>query len=172
MIFGIILGGVAAVLLVIAVKRGQTGEEIQSEGESVGEPIKQLEYKNDFESHVEAFRMAIEAAEGYGVPGAIPTIYNNPGDLKPPDGSAHFWLGQTGVGKGGHAIFDTLVNGRNALRKQIRLWATNKSDVAGPATTFQDLAKRYAEDSGPWLNNVTGYLGISPTMTIGEFFNG
>jgi hypothetical protein len=126
----------------------------------------------DLDSRIQRFAQAIASAEGFGVKGAIPTIYHNPGDLKPPDGSNNFWTGQVGVGNGGHAIFDSDASGFAALYRQIRLWQIGKSSVIFPYFTFTQAAQKYAESWQPWLANVTRILGVRPTDTLGDYFNG
>lgn len=125
-----------------------------------------------FDDRVLAFGRAISIAEGFGKAGAIPTVYHNPGDLKPPDGSNNFWIGQTGVGKGGHAIFSSDAAGYSALYRQIRLWQSGKSRVIFPYFTFTQAAQKYAENWQPWLAHVTRELGVQPTDTLGDYFDG
>lgn len=132
--------------------------------------IAQAFYSMD--ERVQALGNAISHAEGYGVAGAIPTKYNNPGDLKPPNGASDYWQGQTGVGTGGHAIFATPADGFSALYRQVNLWRTGKSNVIFPTFTFQQAAQKYAEDWQPWLANVTRELGVQASTTLGDYFNG
>ena len=128
--------------------------------------------RGDFTARITEFGRAVSIAEGFGEIGAIPTRYHNPGDLKPPDGSNNFWSGQTGVGTGGHAIFDSDASGFAALYRQIRLWQSGKSNVIFPYFTFEQAAREYAENWQPWLANVTRELGVKPTDTLGEYFDG
>src|SRR6267142_4399601 len=72
----------------------------QAQPENVG-----VSNESDFDAKIILFARAIAFAEGFGTPGAIPTKYHNPGDLKPVDGTAAYFTGQSGVGVGGHAIF-------------------------------------------------------------------
>jgi uncharacterized membrane protein YgcG len=94
---------------------------------------------------------AIGRQEGYGVAGAIPTVQNNPGDLKwGPFAQAH---GATGPGRGGHAIFPDAASGRNAL---IALLQTK-----GKGQSIAQIGSWWAEDKG-WGAAVAKYAGLSP----------
>jgi hypothetical protein len=127
---------------------------------------------NPIEDRIQRFAIAISVAEGFGKPGAIPTVYHNPGDLKPPNGSSNYWQGQTGVGLGGHATFANNNVGWAALYKQINLWRAGKSANIFPSFTFEQCARKYAEDWQPWLANVTRELGVKSSNTLGEYFDG
>jgi hypothetical protein len=109
------------------------------------------------------FAEAIAFAEGYGRPGAIPTRINNPGDLKIPGRPAD---------KSGHTIFATPEEGWAALYRQVELMRTGRSRIYKPSMTFREVSKRYAEWHENWLRNVTWKLGVSPDMTLQEFFEG
>jgi hypothetical protein len=147
-----------------------TVTDTASAGEDV--PLPTMPVTANTDERIILFAQAIASAEGFGVKGAIPTIYHNPGDLKPPDGSNNFWAGQTGIGNGGHAIFDSDASGFAALYKQIRLWQTGKSSVIFPYFTFTQAAQKYAENWQPWLANVTRILGVQPSDTLGDYFDG
>ena len=106
------------------------------------------------------FAEAIAAAEGFGVPGAIPTVNHNPGDLKVP--------GSTLVN--GHTFFASDADGWDALYRQIGLMRSGKSRVYKPDMTFEQIARKYAEGWQNWLANVTRVLGVSSQTTLREFY--
>jgi len=127
---------------------------------------------NNFDTRIILFARAIASAEGFGHAGAIPTKYHNPGDLKPVDGTAAYYTGQSGVGDGGHAIFLNDLSGWNALYRQVRLMATNKSHIYNTQMSIFDVGIHYAEDSSNWAKNVAQFLGVSTETTLQEFFYG
>jgi hypothetical protein len=90
-----------------------------------------------------AFANAIAFAEGFGVPGAIPTVRNNPGDLKlPADGGAI-------------TTFATPADGWEALYKQLDLIRTGASRYYQPTMTIDQVARVWtATEQSIWRNNV------------------
>lgn len=108
---------------------------------------------------------AIAKAEGFGVPGALPTRCNNPGDLEVGD-----------VGKGieqGKTIFPTEQAGWNALEHQVDLMLNGHSHVYKPSMTFLQVAQLYTGgDASPaWAQIVAQKLGVSVTNTLDEYFD-
>lgn len=105
---------------------------------------------------------AIGRQEGYGIPGALPTRDNNPGDL-------------TKVG-GGFQQFASPADGFAALYS----WLTRHIG-AHPDWTFRDLFNFYLRgsttappvddqgDSNIYAQNVAGWLGVSPDSTVSSF---
>ena len=108
------------------------------------------------------FAEAIAQAEGFGIPGAIPTVNHNPGDLKIPGSRL----------VKGHTFFTTDEAGWNALFRQIGLMRSGKSRVYKPDFTFEQVARKYAEGWRNWLANVTRVLGVTPQMTLRQYFEG
>jgi hypothetical protein len=92
---------------------------------------------------------AIAFAEGYGKPGAIPTVRNNPGDLKDSNGII--------------IQFPTAEEGWNALYRQVLLMLTGESRYYKPTMTIAEIARIYTgEDSYMnWANNVAYKLGVT-----------
>lgn len=90
-----------------------------------------------------AFANAIAFAEGYGVPGAIPTVRNNPGDLKlPADG-------------GQITSFATPADGWEALYRQLDLIRTDGSRYYASTMTIGQVARIWtATEQTAWTNNV------------------
>lgn len=105
---------------------------------------------------------AIAVAEGFGVPGAIPTVNHNPGDLKIPGSKL----------VNGHTYFATDEAGWNALYRQIGLMRSGKSRNYNPDFTFEQIARKYAEGWQNWLANVTRVLGVSPQTTFRQYYEG
>jgi hypothetical protein len=99
---------------------------------------------------------AIAKAEGYGVPGATPTVRNNPGDLKGPDGEIRW--------------FATAEEGWNALYRQVAMMFTGESRYYRPDMTIAEIARIYTGESTymNWANNVARFLGVTPETRLIE----
>ena len=109
---------------------------------------------------------AIGGAEGYGQPGAIPTLANNPGDLV---------LGDQGLGTLGQGItvFPTPQAGATALDNQVTKMANGTSSVYAPNESIAQIGQTYAGANGgsSWAANVAKSLGISPSSSLFSFLN-
>jgi hypothetical protein len=91
------------------------------------------------------FAEAIAFAEGYGRPGAIPTVRNNPGDLKL-DGATITY-------------FPTPAEGWAALYRQLQLIVSGASRYYSLDMTIADMGNVYtATESSAWSLNVASYL--------------
>ena len=99
---------------------------------------------------------AIAKAEGYGVPGAIPTVRNNPGNLKGPDGEIRW--------------FPTPEDGWNALYRQVTMMFTGESRYYRPDMTIAEIARIYTGESTymNWASNVARFLGVTPETRLIE----
>lgn len=97
---------------------------------------------------------AIATAEGFGVPGAIPTVANNPGDLVIPD-----WTPT--LGSAGIAVFDSVEYGWSRLYRQLNLVLTGGSAYYFPDTTIAEMGRKWANGDPNWARNVAGYLNVS-----------
>lgn len=111
---------------------------------------------------------AIGTAEGYGIPGAVPTLANNPGDLA---------LGDLGNGTMGNGItiFPTGQAGANALQNQLQLIASGQSSVYSPNDTLAQIGQKYAgggTGSTNWTTNVASALGVSADSTFSSLLAG
>jgi hypothetical protein len=95
---------------------------------------------------VESIAKAIARAEGYGVPGAIPTVRNNPGNIK---------------SGGAIATFSTPEEGWNALFRQVRLMFGGSS-FYGPDMPISDIARTYTGEAAymNWARNVSAFLSM------------
>ncbi len=92
---------------------------------------------------------AIAHAEGFGVPGAIPTIAHNPGNL------VCAWLVGPKLGAEGIHIFENDATGWAALEHQLDLIRRRKSDVYVPSMTIGDMAAHWTRtQQTDWVRNV------------------
>jgi hypothetical protein len=106
------------------------------------------------------FAQAIAKAEGFGIPSAIPTRANNPGDLKLPGASP---LPGTSI-----TMFATVAEGWQALERQLMLIATGQSAFYRPTMTIAEMAKVWtATEQDAWARNVAASLGVSTNTQIG-----
>lgn len=101
----------------------------------------------------------IAKQEGFGVPGAIPTRDNNPGDLRHSPHSSH-----TGEGPDDIGIIDTPVDGWADLERQLQIYAKR-------GLTIQQMIAEYAppEDgnaTSAYLQNVCSGLGLPPSTLV------
>lgn len=66
----------------------------------------------------------ISKQEGFGIPGAIPTTHNNPGDLRHSNHSSHDPAHPNAVG-----MIDTVEHGWDDLERQLQLYAERNMTV-------------------------------------------
>jgi hypothetical protein len=109
---------------------------------------------------------AIGTAEGFGVPNAIPTLANNPGDLE---------IGDIGYGTMGQGItvFPDAQSGTNALNSQLASIFNGNSNNYNPNMTIAQMGQTWAgggQGSTNWSNNVSNSLGASPSSTLSSLF--
>lgn len=103
---------------------------------------------------------AIATAEGFYVLGSIPQQANNPGDLKVPG-----WTGPT-LGTG-IAIFQSVDDGWNALKKQLYLILTGQSAYYNLDMTITQMAATWtATQPDAWAQNVAAGLGVDPSTPL------
>ena len=115
------------------------------------------------ESRVESLAHAIAKAEGFGIPGALPTRAKNPGDMK---------LGDLGNGLlNGKTVFATAQDGWNALFNQIKLIIAGRSGYYNVDNTFSEMARTWTagDNYQSWANTVTAELGVSQSTRLREF---
>jgi hypothetical protein len=103
----------------------------------------------------------IAQQEGFGIPGAIPTIDNNPGDLTHSPHSSHVGEAPNAIGE-----IDTVTDGWDDLERQLQIYAER-------GLTLQEMIAEYApvEDGNnpdEYLAFVCGGLGLPPTATVSE----
>jgi hypothetical protein len=121
-------------------------------------------------SKINNLATAISHAEGFGKRGTIPTRYHNPGDLKADPNSAPL-AGQVRVGKAGHIVFKNDEAGKAALRECILMMMDGRSRYYHADMTFNQVARRYAENWRPWVRIVSSELGVRPTTTLRAYFH-
>lgn len=110
---------------------------------------------------------ALAQAEGYGIPGSVPTRANNPGDLE---------LGDIGYGtiaaEGNNPItvFPTAQAGMDALQKQADAILTGSSQYYGPDQSLNDIGETYAGpgEASTWAGNIASILGTSADTPVGQ----
>jgi hypothetical protein len=111
---------------------------------------------------------AIAKAEGFGVKGAIPTRYHNPGDIRASRGVRY--PGQIGLNKSGYVIFKNDKAGWAALEDQIDRIAAGQSRFYTVNDTLKQLAKKYAT-SPTWIRNVAHNLGVTSGTNLFEILD-
>jgi len=99
---------------------------------------------------------AIAYAEGFGVPGAIPTVRNNPGDLT-----------QSGV----IATYPDSTAGYTALETQLQTIAAGRSRYYNPNMSIAQIGSIYANGDPNWASNVADYLGVSPDTPFSAVYS-
>jgi hypothetical protein len=117
---------------------------------------------------------AVANAEGYyrGA-GTAPFDLNNPGDLSPGDEAGQQTCGNPQHHDGSAIVhFCTAEGGWRALYHKFENIVQGKSKVYPQTWTWQQVAQKFAGDSQNWLNNVTNYLGVSPSSTPAQYVNG
>ena len=118
------------------------------------------DYANGSTSYPEGlknFARAIASAEGFGIPGAIPTIANNPGDLK---------LGGDTIN--GITVFSSVEEGWSKLYRQIALIVSGSSNYYNLDMTIAEMGRIYAGGDENWSTNVARYLGVSRDAHLWE----
>lgn len=110
------------------------------------------------------FASAIASAEGYGVPGAIPTVNNNPGDLRG-------WPGVP-TDSAGYSVFPTAAAGWAALDQQLATIAAGESAYYTPDMTIAQMGATWADGDPNWAANVSAALGVTSSAMIGSFIGG
>jgi hypothetical protein len=122
-------------------------------------------YVTVYSGLVRHFAQAISRQEGFGIPGAVPTTANNPGDLCDPTGAL---FGLPLMGSESIVVFPDAASGWDALYRQIQLIADGRSSVYTLNMTIADMANHYAPipDPATWANNVAGFLGVTPDTPL------
>lgn len=121
---------------------------------------------------IEELAAAIASAEGFGIPDAIPTRANNPGDIKLPGDAGHGNID-------GKTIFASVSAGWSALYHMIGGWISGSSSVYSLADTFREIGRKYVvgplavanQQSNDWASNVANALGVDVDSTLGDWYN-
>jgi hypothetical protein len=128
---------------------------------TTGEWYDTEDYSNGSTSYPEGlknFARAIASAEGFGEPGAIPTVANNPGDLK---------LGGNTT-NGGISIFSSVEEGWSKLYRQIAMIVSGSSNYYNLDMSIADMGRIYAGGDENWSTNVARYLNVSRDAKLWE----
>ncbi len=124
----------------------------------------------ELEDNITAIAEAIAEAEGYFAEGdhegrSLLHRLNNPGGLKKPALGAEdlpTWM-DTGL-----IIFPTEAMGWAALRHQVGMMLTGKSEIYHPSDTLTTVGLKYADGDANWGENVAMNLGVSPDAKLTE----
>lgn len=104
----------------------------------------------------------IAQQEGFGVPGAIPTVRNNPGDLRHSPHSAHPADDPNGIG-----TIDTVEHGWEDLERQLKLNASRGMNLQQCIFTWAPQSD--GNDPGAYLRNVIdGFAARGHTAMGGD----
>jgi hypothetical protein len=106
------------------------------------------------DERVRRIAAAIAIAEGYWVPGSIPNLRNNPGDLTDPN------TGQI-------RTFASADEGWKALYRHIERILAGESSIYPADGTIRQIARIYtATEQDAWAQNVARALGVSPDTKL------
>jgi hypothetical protein len=114
---------------------------------------------------------AIAHAEGFGVPGTVPTRAHNPGDLKIPN-----WNGAV-TGTEGISVFLNDEDGWNHLYDQLLRIQIGNSHVYTLSMTFGEFARHWTDTQETnWIDNVLYLLqslghSVDEQTKIGDYFS-
>lgn len=102
----------------------------------------------------------ISQEEGFGIPGAIPTVRNNPGDLRHSTHSSHDGESSNDIG-----VIDTVADGWADLERQLDLFAKRGMTLREAIYAF---APPNENNSEKYLMFVCQGLGVSQETTVAE----
>ncbi|HEY7172672.1 MAG TPA: hypothetical protein VH417_17590 [Vicinamibacterales bacterium] len=121
-------------------------------------------------TQVDLIARAIAVAEGYYARGdyrgrSLPYRLKNPGALKrtADDRDPLPRWRDTGL-----IVFSTHQAGWAALRRQICLMLTARSEIYQPTDTLDEVSIKYADGDTDWGVNVASALGLDPSATIAD----
>lgn len=98
--------------------------------------------------------------EGFGIPGAIPTVRNSPGDLRHAPHASHDGIGPNDIG-----IEPTAADGWADLERQLQLFAKRGMTVQEAIYAF---APETENDTERYLQFVCTGLGLPQTALVSE----
>src|SRR6267142_3517808 len=102
----------------------------------------------------------IAQEEGYGIPGALPTRNNNPGDLRHSPHSFHTGTAPDAIGKIG-----TIEEGWADLERQLQLYAQRGFTLR---QAIYEFAPPNENNTAAYLNFVCTGLGCGPDIPMTE----
>ena len=103
--------------------------------------------------------LLISKMEGYGTPGAIPTIDNNPGDLRHSPHSEHSPDAPNAIGR-----IDTEAEGWADLERQLQLYAERRMTLA--QAIYEWAPASDGNDPSGYLQFVCDGLGLPPETPV------
>lgn len=98
-------------------------------------------------------------SEGFGVPGAIPTVRHNPGDLRHAPHASHDGIGPNDIG-----IEPNVDTGWDDLERQLRLFADRGMTIRDAVYTYAPPADGNPTEA--YLNTVCKGLGLGPDVSF------
>jgi len=165
-----VVGGVGTLFAFLYYKYGRKGSSMMYEFPNGFNDLENWKLADDGSNSKEnrktKFMIAIAKAEGYGVPGAIPTRANNPGDL-----TRSLGFSTTGerLGSAAIVVFSDAANGWSALERQLTLIETGQS-IHKLSDTILAFAHSYtATEQDVWAANVAAEIGLDPNATLGDY---
>jgi len=96
--------------------------------------------------------------EGFGKPGAIPTVRHNPGDLRHSPHSSHAGEGSNDIG-----IIDSDADGWADLERQLQLFADRGLTIREAAETYWPEPEN---NTAACLQTVCEWLGLGPDVKM------
>jgi hypothetical protein len=102
----------------------------------------------------------IAKEEGYGIPGAIPTTHDNPGDLRHSPHSFHAVDAPNAIGE-----IDTPADGWYDLVHELDLYATRGMTIA---QAIYEWAPPNENNTAAYLSYIVNGLGCSPDTELKE----
>jgi len=109
--------------------------------------------------YVSKLAQLIAKEEGYGIPGAIPTVDNNPGDLRHSPHSSH------PVDPNSIGVVDSAADGWADLERQLQLYAERGLTLRQAICEF---APPPENNTGEYLNFICQGLGCLPDISVTE----
>ena len=107
--------------------------------------------------------------EGFGIPGAIPTVRNTPGDLRHSPHSSHEGIGLNDIG-----IIDTVEHGWQDLERQLGLYAQRDFTLLELVNVYLGFPRHAPLDASivdgnnrvPYLMAICDGLSLSPDSLV------
>ena len=102
----------------------------------------------------------ISKMEGFGIPGAIPTVRHNPGDLRHAPNASHEGEGSNDIG-----IEPDDATGWADLERQLQLFANRQMTLRAAIYAFAPPNENNTED---YLNFLCQDLGCTPDTPVAQ----
>lgn len=157
-IVAVVLVAIASLLLESSVGSAGVGATVDAGGFVKANPLN---------AKIVALAQAIAQAEGFGVPGAVPTRAHNPGDLVNGD------IGLGVANSAGVTIYASDADGWGALYHELNLIFTGMSSVYSTSFDFATFARLWTggDNFSAWAANVTSIVGASVNSTLADWYN-